>query len=1137
MKNTFFFLCLALLFFAVYSCGEATEPIGMNAESDVVKEAPTKAIFNLLPVEQTGVNFINTITETPAFNYFNWLYIYNGAGVGVGDLNGDGLADLYFTGNQVPNKLYLNLGGLKFRDVTSQAGVAGGNWSSGVTMADVNGDGLLDIYVVRGGPYFENPEDRANLLYLNNGPGPDGVPSFTEAGAKWRCNDLGFGTHATFFDYDRDGDLDLYLVNYPYQIGALIDFKLPRHFDPQVFESDRLLRNEGDHFSDATISSGIARYAFGLSATTGDFNGDGYPDIYVANDFTEPDFMFINQKDGTFKDMIKEMAPHISNFGMGCDVGDFNNDGLPDIVVLDMMAENNRRKKTNMSGMDIGAFHQNVANGFHYQYMQNTLLMNQGTNLLENEKGVNIFSDVAQLAGVSTTDWSWAPLLADFDNDGWQDLFVSNGYRRDARDNDFNKKLEKMGIASSIENFQQTLGWMPEEKLPNYLFHNNGTRPGEYLPTFTKVTTEWGMGQLTWSNGAAYADLDNDGDLDMVVNNIQDLAFIYENRSQELKHHHWLRVKLKGSGQNTAGLGATVEIWQEDKLSQWRQVTPSRGYQSSVQPEVHFGLGERDKVEAIYVQWPDGKWQSVQNPPVDQILEISYQPDGKEPPRKSSEPLFKKEDKVVNYWNKREKEYDDFKDEILLPHKMSQLGPKPALSPPTKAGWHWLYLGGSAGNHGMAYEENQWGNFEARKPSFMQKARESEEVAALYFDANGDGFSDLYIVNGSNEFPMGDARYQDHLYLSESCCNFGSEGKLPAMPTSGSVATAADVDGDGDQDLFVGGRQVPGKYPYPARSYLLENDGKGNFTDVTSAKAPGLVSPGMVTDAIWTDIDGDMDPDLVISGEWMPVSIFRNDGGKFTDITNESGLANHTGWWFSISAADVDKDGDMDLVAGNMGLNTKFPASIEHPFEIYCYDFDRSGSLDIVLGYHSEGQVFPVRGRTCTSQQMPDIKENFPTYQQFAISSLRDIYGNLLDSALHYQATTLATTVFINEGGKFSAVPLPNDAQISAVNAIALRDFDSDGNLDILLAGNMHNTEVETSRADASIGLYLKGDGKGGFSSIPGRVSGFFAPGDVKGMVVVDREDSFTIVVTRNNDSPLTWTVKRKTAPNGLPGT
>lgn len=1085
--------CIALF---LSGCGDSNSP---SSESKA-----TGPLFELRTPEQTGLQFTNTLQESDSLNYFNWMYVYNGTGVAIGDINNDQLPDIYLTGNQVPNKLFLNKGGLKFEDITAKAGVAGSNWSTGVTMADVNGDGFLDIYVVRGGRFLYNAYDRTNLLFINNGN-----LTFTEQAEAWACNDAAFGTHATFFDYDLDGDLDLYTCNHPYQFGVNIDFRLARHFKPGPFESGRFFRNEGDKFTDITETSGIHRFAFGLSATAGDLNQDGYPDLYVANDFSEPDFIFINQKDGTFKEQVQSMTGHISNFGMGNDIADYNNDGLLDVMVLDMMAEKNRRKKTNMSGMNPEIFWKNVGNGFHYQYMQNTLLLNQGNGW---------FSDVAQMAGVSTTDWSWAPLFADFDNDGWQDLFVTNGFRRDARDNDFIKSLEHQDPATA--NSKTSLGFMPEEKLANYMFRNNSGL------TFSKVTSDWGLDQLTWSNGAAYADLDNDGDLDLVVCNLDAPASLYENRANQVNPQNWLRVRLIGEGKNRNGLGAKVKLYKDKQLWQVRELTLSRGYQSSVEPILHFGLAELEQVEKVEVIWPNGKQSVLDNVKANQVIELKATDAKPAPPVPQSVPaIFTALSNIFDPYKHQETPYDDFKKEILLPHRQSQLGPSITVGDLNNDGLIDCYVGQAKGNAGWAFLQQPDGSFKGAPNKKTQ-----EETGAAIFDADGDGKNDLLTLSATSEVEEGSTMFDPQLYLAKNGLPLiGSANlkSLSAFNTAASTAAPADFDGDGDQDLLIAGRMTPGRYPFAPKTFLLENDGKGNFTDVTAAKAPALARIGMVTEALWLDLDSDKDLDLVLSGEWMPITFFRNDGGKFTDATQDAGLATATGWWFSLAAADLDGDGDQDLVAGNMGLNSKYPASDKEPFHIYCHDFDRSGSLDIVLGYYNEGQCFPVRGRTCSSQQMPFIKEKFPTYKAFGNATLRDIYGNDLDSALHYQATTLASTVFLNDGkGKFTMQRLPEMAQLSAINGILIQDFSGDGKKDLLVAGNLHTTEVETSRADASVGLLLQGNGKGGFIPIAPWTSGFFAPGDIKDLALIPRPNTSSLIVATVNDGPLkVWEV------------
>lgn len=1048
-------------------------------------------LFRLLPKEESGVDFVNQLQESQMGNYFLYLYFYNGGGVCIGDIDNDGLSDIYLTGNMVPNKLYHNLGSLKFEDITASAGLIGSpKWTTGATMADVNGDGLLDIYICQSGLYDDPEYSRPNLLYINNGD-----RTFTEMGVQYAVNDPSASTHATFFDYDLDGDLDLYVVNHPLEFGAKIDYKLQKAANPGPYDSDRLYRNDGEKFTNVTKEAGILNYGFGLSATVGDVNNDGYPDIFVANDFAESDFLYINQKNGTFKNQIREMTYHISQFGMGSDIADINNDGLMDIMELDMMAEENKRKKTLMQGMNPEAFAFNVKAGYHYQYMQNCLQLNNGNGT---------FSEIAELAGVSTTDWSWAPLLADFDNDGWKDLFVTNGYRRDARDNDFMKKIENLGVDQALAQFESTLQLMPVNKIPNYAFKSLGNLK------FEKVSKEWGLDFMGFSNGTAYGDLDNDGDLDLVVNNLDDRSLVYENTANQ-KGNHWLRVKLKGKGKNTMGMGAKVTLV-STAGTQTLEQTLSRGFQSSVDPVLHFGLGNEAQFKEMVVDWPDGTRQIVPGGSADRevVIEQNGQPYTR-PALGAALVADVTAGSGLNFGHK-ESAYDDYKAELLLPHRQSVNGPKLAVADVTGDGLDDVFVGGAAGQAGQIFVQTSPNKFRAGQ-SFTQDAA-CEDLGAIFFDANGDGQLDLYVASGTNEFAENDPRYQDRLYINKGggSGNFAKAADLlPNMPTPSASVAAGDFDGDGDMDLFVGGKGQPQRYPYPGKSYLLINDG-GKFSDQTEKWLPGLSQMGMVNTCATGDWNGDGKADLMVGGEWMPVRVFVSGAAKFEELPNAAPL----GWWFSLTPADLDGDGDLDMVAGNLGENTKYKAADGAPFEVYAGDFDGSSTLDIVLAYANAGKMYPVRGRTCSSQQMPFLKEKFPTYAQFGESTMDQIYGEKLKDALHYAATWMKSSVLINDGkGNFACTALPVEAQFSATMGAVV--VPGKGDQRLFLAGNLYDAEVETERHDASIGVMLNG-GETHWQAVPVLKSGFFAPGNVRDLKLIrTNKGSMALIVARNN--------------------
>lgn len=1065
-------------------------------------------LFTRLPSSQTHLTFANKIIENEKINILTYEYFHNGGGVAIGDVNNDGLADVYLTGNLAPNRLYLNKGNLQFEDVTERAGVAGTRgWNTGVTMVDVNQDGWLDIYVCLSGNL--PPEFRANQLFVNNKDG-----SFTERGAEFGVNDTGYATQASFFDFDLDGDLDLFILNH--NIDPITDFKpseVRNRYDPNV--GDKLYENIDGRYTDISLIAGIHTnpLGYGLGVSIGDLNGDNYPDIYVANDFIEHDYCYINNGDGTFRDVIKTAFPQTSQFSMGTDMADFNNDGLLDIISVDMIAEDNYRQKTTMRPMDRSIFYFAVADGFHYQYMHNALQLNRGDLH---------FSNISKLAGVSSTDWSWAPLFADLDLDGHKDLLVTNGYKKDISNKDYvafeKKKMKEFrdGQITNTELFRALLDAAPVTKIENYVFRNNG----DY--TFSKMNRAWGFDESAFSNGMAYGDLDNDGDLDVVINNIDEECFLFRNNAVETNRPNFVRLKLLGPPGNQNGIGAKIWITAGDQ-TQYYESYPSRGFQSSVDPVLNIGLGDRGMIDEIRVQWHDGKATTLTNVPANQLLEAAYrQATPQKQPADTATPLFRDLTAEKGLEARHiENEFDDFDYEVLLPHKMSNFGPALAGGDVNADGLSDFYLGGASGFAGQLYLQQRDGSFQPARGAAFAEHQASEDLGAAFFDADNDGDTDLYVVSGGNEFEAGAPEYADRLYFNDGKGQFtvGREA-LPDLFISGSVVRPFDFDADGDLDLFVGGRMTPRVYPTPARSVLLLNEG-GTFRDVTAEAAPELTGIGMVTDALWLDYDQDQDVDLILAGEWMPVTVLQQTNGSFQK-REDSGLGEYTGWWLGLGAADFDGDGDQDLIAGNLGTNYKYKASQQEPFQVYLNDFDENGSQDIVLGYFDGGELYPVRGRQCSSEQMPFIKEKFPTYDLFAQANLSEIYGeNSLEKSLNYRATDFRSAYLENMGnGRFRVRALPIEAQMSAITSILIEDFNGDGRLDVLTAGNLYASEVETPRNDAGVGCLLLGDGQGQFTAVPAQESGLYLSYDIKKMAFVrtaDR-DGIYILAAPNND-------------------
>ncbi|MBU2949335.1 VCBS repeat-containing protein [Tamlana agarivorans] len=1061
-------------------------------------------LFTKLDSEKTGINFSNNLTENDSLNYFTYGYIYMGGGVSAGDINNDGLIDLYFTGNQVSNKLYLNKGHLKFEDITNIAGVSGDNrWYTGTTMADVNNDGLLDIYCSVGGKFGS----KKNELYINNGD-----QTFTESAEKYGLDDIGNSVQATFFDYDLDGDLDLYIANYPpTRFNARQDYYVHKMYNPSDVETDKLFRNDGNTFTNVTDNAGLRSFGLTLSATVGDLNSDGWPDIYVSNDFCSPDYLYLNNKNGTFSEHVKEATKQNAFYGMGADIADFNNDALLDIIQVDMMAKDNRRQKANMASMNPALFWNTVDAGFHYQYMQNQLQMNNG-NVVNDS--VPDFSNVSRIAGLSSTDWSWGPLFVDLDNDGWKDIFVSNGTRKEINNQDYFNSIGK--DKNPKDNLLQISSEIPSEKIDNFVFKNNGDL------TFKKVNNDWGLTYKGFSNGCVYVDLDNDGDLEVITNNIDDTPALFENKSSQ--NNNFITLRFKGSEKNKFGIGVKTSLF-ANTLMQFQEMTLTRGFQSSVAPELHFGLGKAEKIDSLKIVWPDGKSQLLTQIDKNQILTVNYADAALNPIKITKTPrLFatQKDTTVVPKHKHVENNYDDFIKEVLLPHKTSTFGPALAVGDLNADGLDDFIVGGAHKQAAVLYFQTATG-FEKQSTSALDNDKKAEDLGALIFDADNDGDNDIYMVSGGNEFKHDDPILQDRLYVNNGHGTFSkSTSALPKMITSGSRVYSNDYDNDGDLDLFICGRLVPGNYPMPANSYILENISTSSapkFNDVTKKIAPELENLGLVTSAIWTDYNSDGAIDLIIAGEWMPITVFKNTNGQFKNVTKDVNLDNSTGWWFSINEGDFDKDGDIDYVLGNLGTNYKYQATADETFDIYVNDFDKNKRNDIVLSYYNDGTKFPVRGRSCSSQQIPAIKKKFKNYDTFSKATLVDVYTEKeLENALHYQAKTFSSVFLENKDGAFVMHNLPNLAQISSINQIIVKDFDGDTNLDIVTAGNLYDSEVETPRNDAGNGLFLKGDGKGNFSPIATRNSGLYVPGDVKELATITIGKTPYIIAAKNDD-------------------
>ncbi len=1075
-------------------------------------------LFTLMPSSVTHAGFINYLDYDKQlkekFNIYTYRNFYNGGGVALGDVNNDGLIDIFMTANMGPDKLYLNKGNFRFEDISKQAGIEGsGQWSTGVSFADVDGDGWLDIYVCNSG--ILQGENRRNELFINNGD-----LTFTEKAGEYGIDDAGNSTHGVFFDYDKDGDLDLYLLNNAFRAIGSFDLKEDLRNDRDSIGGDKLFRNDGNKFTDVSIEAGIygSVIGFGMGVTVGDIDQDSWPDIYISNDFFERDYLYLNNHDGTFREKLTDMMRSISAASMGADIADINNDHYPELFVTDMLPEHHSRLKTKTTFDSWENYKSNIDNGFHHQFTRNMLHLNNGDGT---------FSEIGRFAGVNATDWSWGALIMDLDNDGLKDIFVANGIYKDLTDQDYLKYFSSRDMVMSIVSgnkvdYKKLIDAIPSVKIPNYAFKNIGNC------RFRNMAAQWGLDTPGFSNGSAYGDLDNDGDLDLVVNNVNMPMFVYRNEtSNQLPDNHYLKVVLKGNPGNTDAVGAKVTVRHKGNFVYLEQM-PMRGFQSSVDPRPNLGLGPITMVDSLIVQWPDERITVMTNVETDQILTL-YQKDAV---KLSWHPVdsvssvngyfsdISGEQRII--FKHKEDDFNDFERDRLIYNMMSTEGPRICKGDVNGDGLDDIFIGGAKDQPGYLMIQRKNGTFESADEQLFEADKISEDIDCAMFDADGDGDTDLYVASGGNEFPESSSALSDRLYINSGKGDFvRSTQVLPAGKYENtSCVRPCDFDNDGVTELFVGIRLKPFAYGVPVDGLLLENDGKGNFTNVTSRVAPELLNIGMIRDMSWADLDNDGDKDIIIAGDWMALKVLINENGSFKLDKDAFGALKTEGWWNCLATGDFDDDNDIDFIAGNSGLNSGFKASADKPVSMFVNDFDRNGTIEQIICAFDGDTSYPLALKHDLTRQIPGLGEKYPEYEMYKDQRIEDIFSpDLLHSSIHLNAFLLESSLFLNDGsGHFIRKPLPVEVQFSSVFAACTGDYDGDGNTDILLGGNLYNVKPEAGRYDASYGSFLKGDAKGGFINIPPKTSGFRLEGEIRDIMEVSTSKGKILVVARSDD-------------------